>query len=402
MAGNTEKKLYFFTASFPYGKAESFIENEITFLSKAFNEVIVIPLYNYNISNNIRFTPDNFKVLSPIIKNRWQHYFLGLFSYRAFILYFKEFITMKVYKNSIYFRKFIIDYCTTSNLLQSKELKKIFRSVKNDDIMYFYWGKGGSNILPFLSPVKSKKIVRFHGSDLYGSDIDGYVPIQEAILKNMDIAVFISKHGQQYLMKKYPAIQIQSVVSYLGTIDFGISKRSNDSIYRLLSCSNVIPLKRLFLLYETLQLIKDFEIEWTHIGDGSDFEKLKNTIQKSRINVKINLLGRISNKEVLMYYQTNMVDAFINVSATEGLPVSIMEAISFDIPVIATDVGGTSEIVTPETGVLLSSNPSSTEIITAINKLRSLKLHPRSFWQSNFNSEKNYSMYINEVLISKK
>ena len=39
------------------------------------------------------------------------------------------------------------------------------------------------------------------------------------------------------------------------------------------------------------------------------------------------------------------VDLFLTVSANEGIPVSIMEAQSFGIPVIATDVGGISEIV---------------------------------------------------------
>lgn len=55
-------------------------------------------------------------------------------------------------------------------------------------------------------------------------------------------------------------------------------------------------------------------------------------------------------------YSEHPVDVFINLSTNEGVPVSIMEAISFDIPIVATDVGGTSEIVTDETGILVSSN----------------------------------------------
>ena len=49
----------------------------------------------------------------------------------------------------------------------------------------------------------------------------------------------------------------------------------------------------------------------------------------------------------------NDFDLFVNMSLSEGIPVSIMEAISFGIPIIATNVGGNAEIVNDETGVLI-------------------------------------------------
>jgi glycosyltransferase involved in cell wall biosynthesis len=294
---------------------------------------------------------------------------------------------------------FLIDFCTTNNLLQSKTLKRVLQEIQKDDIIYFYWGKGASNILPFLSKNNAKRVVRFHNGDLYDYLYDGYLPVQEAILERIDIAVFISKHGQDYLKNKYPHLQLNTVVSYLGTGDNGMSKVSNDNIFRILTCSFVIPVKRLFLLFEALQLVSDYEIEWTHIGDGPDFEMLKKTVQKSRNNVKVNLLGQISNQEVLTYYQTNMIDAFINVSSMEGLAVSLMEAISFNVSVIGTDVGGTSEIVTSETGILLPSNPTVYEIVNAFSKIRQLKLQPKSLWARNFDSALNYKKFINEILL---
>ena len=95
-----------------------------------------------------------------------------------------------------------------------------------------------------------------------------------------------------------------------------------------------------------------------------------------------------------------MVDSFINISSTEGLPVAIMEAISFNVPVIGTDVGGISEIVTPETGILLSSNPELSEILNALYKIRHAELNPRSYWERNFNANANFPKFINEILNS--
>lgn len=64
----------------------------------------------------------------------------------------------------------------------------------------------------------------------------------------------------------------------------------------------------------------------------------------------------LSHDQVMNYYKEHHFDVFINMSTNEGVPVSIMEAASFGIPIIATNVGGTSEIVQPSVGMLLSSN----------------------------------------------
>lgn len=392
-----KKTLYLFTASFPFSKGETFIETEIKYLSEAFKNIYIVPLFAYD-TDNVRNVPENCRVLNPIIRNRWQHYFLGLFGLKTLKLYFFDLISNKVYKNKHWLKDLLADFCTTNNIFQSKPLSRLLTTATANDIFYFYWGKGLANMLPFIPKVKAKKIVRFHGGDLYDSNYGGYIPIHQRIMESLDLSVFISKHGQNYLVSRYPNISINSVVSYLGSEDFGISKRSDDGIFRLLSCSNVISIKRVHLIFETIQYISDFPVEWTHIGDGPDFGLLQEKARYSRDNVKINLLGRLSNKEVIDFYKNNYVDAFINVSSTEGLPVSIMEAISFNIPVIGTNVGGTSEIVCSETGILLKENPICNEILMAIEQLRDSHYEPRLFWKKNFSAIKNYKNFIKTIV----
>lgn len=86
--------------------------------------------------------------------------------------------------------------------------------------------------------------------------------------------------------------------------------------------------------------------------------------------------------------------AFLNVSSSEGVPVSIMEAISFNIPVVATNVGGTSEIVTDETGILLSSDPTAEEILNALYSIESINVQPREFWKQKYNADTNYKEFV--------
>jgi len=391
-------KLYFFTATFPYGQAETFIETEIIYLSKSFNKITLIPLFGNTAVR--RAVPANCEVLDPVIRNKWQHYFIGLFSIISLQLFMKEFFTKKVYKNAARLKTFFIGYCTTNNLLQSKSLRKIVNEAKPEDVFYFYWGIGASYLLPYISDISVKKVVRFHGEwDLYEElSGGGYSPLRESIIQNIDRAVFISKKGCSYFNNKYPAMNTKSIVSYLGTNDLGVCEKSADGIFRLLSCSGVIPLKRLSLIYKSLQLIQNIEIEWTHIGDGVELETLKKDIESSIKNIKVKLLGSYTHQEVMAYYKNNKIDAFINVSSIEGLPVSIMEAISFNVPVIGTDVGGSSEIVMQESGILLLANPTPKEVAEAITKIRQQEFQPKLFWSKMFDANVNYLLFIENTL----
>lgn len=400
MDNRQKKDLYLFTMSYPFDYGETFIENEISYLSDAFRKVVVIPLYCYSKVKHKRSMPDNCVVLSPIITSRWQHYFVGLFCWKAFKVFFCELIRNKVYIKLIWLKVFFIDFCTTNNLLQSIKLNKLLKDVTNDDVLYFYWSKGAANLLPFMSNISARKVVRFHNSDLYATRFYGYIPNRESIYREINKFVFISQHGKWFFLNNFPYYKINSYVSYLGTKDFGKSNSSKDGKIRILSCSRVVPEKRLFLLYNSLQLIDDLEIEWTHIGNGPDFDKLKSAAKISKKNVNIKLLGQLTNIEVLRYYKENNVDIFINVSMTEGLPVAIMEAISFNVPVIATDVGGTSEIVTEESGILLQSDPVTHEIVSAIFKIQKLELIPRLAWEKKFSAALNYPNFVNDILIN--
>ena len=148
-------------------------------------------------------------------------------------------------------------------------------------------------------------------------------------------------------------------------------------------------------------MIKNTPIIWTHIGAGKEWSNLKKRTQQVPPNLQINLVGAMSNSDVIKYYQTEPIDIFVNVSSSEGLPVSIMEAISFDIPVLATNVGGTSEIVTQESGILIDVDFTPEILAAKIMELYKQRksFHPRQFWQTHFSAAKNYPSFIKDILL---
>lgn len=135
-------------------------------------------------------------------------------------------------------------------------------------------------------------------------------------------------------------------------------------------------------------------------------EKIKSLSNKLSNNVKVNFKGNVSNQILMKEYKDNCYDWFINVSTSEGIPVSIMEAMSFGIPCIATDVGGTSEIVDNKNGFLIDKDISSKKLSELIYYVYELsyeeyiqyRFSARNTWLNKYNSDKNYKKFISELI----
>jgi glycosyltransferase involved in cell wall biosynthesis len=162
------------------------------------------------------------------------------------------------------------------------------------------------------------------------------------------------------------------------------------------------------LIAEALAILKNRQIEnihWTCIGDGPEKERIVTLLDNNNVRNQVEMKGRISNKEVIEFYKSSYCDLFINVSTSEGLPVSIMEAQSFGIPVIATDVGGTREIVSNSCGTLLSQKITSGELATIIegycslseDTLQEYRRNARTNWENLFDAGNNYEKFILDI-----
>lgn len=382
----TEKrKLYFFSSSYPYDIGEQWKTNELVVLKENF-EITVIPFYSDSkkieaeIMEGIKYENPVFEKLTPpkvliqILKMIFSSY-LGIFV--------KEFIKKKVYLNKNLFIQWITGSYRILKLSGNKRLMKILNSIEDYSILYFYWGRETSEIITILKPKKNIKIIlRLHGFDLYEERNNNYIPYRSSQLKKTDIVLFVSQNGHNYLLNRYNKINFKGHISRLGTVFEGLSKASEDNILRVFSCSSVIPLKRVELIGQALFKL-NIGVIWTHIGGGEQFDKLKNFVVQSPKNITVILKGQVKSSRIKRIYIDNCSDLFINVSTTEGVPVSIMEALSAGIPVLATNVGGTSELIDDKVGKLLPSeltaNELSDEILSFYNlpfkKKQELRIH---------------------------
>jgi glycosyltransferase involved in cell wall biosynthesis len=261
--------------------------------------------------------------------------------------------------------------------------------------------------------VNRKIISRAHGYDLFEHrHSPEFFPYRTTYIKNVDLIICSSKDGVNYLQSKYPASARMIRLSYLGVKNRNVIDYATGNQIKLVlvSCSSITDVKRVEKIALSLSLVKDVNFIWYHIGSGrrSTLLKLIRFFREGK-NQKWYFLGQISNESVSEFYEDVKPDLFINLSASEGLPVSIMEAARAGIPVIATNVGGTKEIIKHrQNGFLIDPNLSNyalseiyLEIFKDLESLKSYSKQIRSTYDANFRSDHNYSEFINLLKIEK-
>lgn len=393
---------------FPFKSGEAFIENEIDEISQHFDKILIFPSDVAINSHTTRKIKSKNVEVNLVEK---YDYKVRKYEYLLKSIFGKRFINNH---KKLGFRNFMEEkFFYTAVKQQSKKIIDKLQEIQYDEndyiYIYSYWlyinAGVAIEIAKYLdnNNIKHKIISRAHRFDIY--EEGRYLPAREYLLKNIDLVYACSDNGADYLKEKYEQYKEKIKTSYLGTYDHGIGKCSEDGVFRIVSCSRVSKVKRVDLIIEALALLEnDLKIKWTHIGSGDFFDKIKEkAIKKLHKNIEFEFLGAISNTEVYNYYLNNPVDLFINVSLSEGLPVSIMEAISFGVPVIATNVGGTSEIVNNQiNGYLLDNKLKIDELakkILEIYKMNEseymfLRKNSREVWLNRFQAAKNYSTFI--------
>jgi glycosyltransferase involved in cell wall biosynthesis len=94
-------------------------------------------------------------------------------------------------------------------------------------------------------------------------------------------------------------------------------------------------------------------------GDGPDLASLRSYVSRHGIDERVKFLGSVAHRELPGLFDAS--DVFFLPSLWEGIALTAYEAMASGVPVVAADVGGQAELVTPETGVLLPRSDEATE-----------------------------------------
>jgi glycosyltransferase involved in cell wall biosynthesis len=113
----------------------------------------------------------------------------------------------------------------------------------------------------------------------------------------------------------------------------------------IISVGNLRPVKGQRFFIETLKRLLDKKLPFKAllVGDGPDREALFRQTQTLGLNERLQFMGEMENKDLLSLL--NNVDIFALFSLSEGISGAAMEAMAHGVPVVATNVGGMSELI---------------------------------------------------------
>ncbi|WP_440874885.1 glycosyltransferase [Thalassotalea sp. PLHSN55] len=225
-----------------------------------------------------------------------------------------------------------------------------------------------SRLKQFLSLIKNVDIIHIHSPSV----IRAFLPIFPFLLNKKVIYTIHGEvdppQGQLRLAHQFARLYLNKIVAVslpaklsvkqrygwqstkVDVIKNGVStdnphtETTQDGILRLGVVSRLIPLKNIALLLSVLKSMPaeiQAKIKLQIFGDGPEKAPLTQQVTDDKLENLVTFHGNVIDENQIY----PKFDVLVMCSNTEGLPMSILEAMGFGLPVISTDVGAISQVV---------------------------------------------------------
>jgi glycosyltransferase involved in cell wall biosynthesis len=141
--------------------------------------------------------------------------------------------------------------------------------------------------------------------------------------------------------------------------------RHDRTIPRLIAVGRLKAPKDFVTLVRAFALLPPGSFEGLIVGDGPDREAIEAEIARLGLETSVWLAGERDDIPT----QLAAADVFVLSSGSEGLPVSVVEAMAAELPVVASAVGGLPELVVDGGSGLLVPGGDSSELAAALERL---------------------------------
>lgn len=412
------RTLFLLTNVYPFAKGEEFIENEIEHLARRFSRVIIVATQTLPGDVITRPVPDNVEVLTagkprpsgramiPSVAAGLRKLPLAVFSQDT--LRHPSAIAV----DALFEQR---SRASADELLG--KLPALNMRPGSHVVIYSFWFHTAARVGMLLAGdlrargvVVDKLVSRAHGYDLYENrNRFGHLPERRLLLDAYDAVRPVSDQGTRALHTTWPRYAGEVSTCHLGTVDPGRQADCSREPFHIISCAFLIPVKQMTRMPGVLAELRSRGVDarWTHLGGGPDMPAVRAAAQEHGVTENVDLRGYVPNTDVIDLERELRPSCLINLSASEGLPVSMMEATSLGIPIIGTDVGGVSEIVTDTVnGRLIAPDFTDSQAADALGWLaglpdddyRDVCRASRRIWQSDYDQAVVYPRFCAEVL----
>ncbi|MBR3897734.1 MAG: glycosyltransferase family 4 protein [Bacilli bacterium] len=311
---------------------------------------------------------------------------------------FKEFDWQK---NNIEF-KFISTYIDKSNII--KILFFIIAYIRiflyciliKPDIIHVHMSYKGSftrayYIQKLAIKFRIKNIIHLHGSEFkkwYDSVDDIKKKKIKKLLISSNIFIVLGDRWSKVIKEIEPK---SNVVILNNSVNIPNKKTKYNSKKTLLFLGVLIKRKGIHDLIEALYKLDGENYQLLIAGTGEEESNLKELVNRYNLNDKVKFLGWIGSKEkeeLLVKSQFMILPSY-----NEGLPMSILEAMSYGVPVISTNVGDIPSVIANNENGFLFEPGDIDELLKLLDLIIKLK-------KNEWNNLSNNSIEICETKFS--
>ncbi len=306
-------------------------------------------------------------------------------------------------------------------LLLPSEVSQVFSAYKalsgfikdyEPDVLCAHGFKGG--VLAFLLKVRcgQKYIVVSRGWTSENVKVKAYNIIDKFLLRFADVVVAVSESQKKKILKCFVSEQNVHVINNFVTIADEAADQHNrrselvrekfaltDQHIALLYAGRLSPEKAPDILVKAFSRsnFQGKQVRLFLAGDGPMNSNVERLIIEHNLEEKVVCLG--FRKDI--YDLLAAFDVLVLPSLSEGLPNIVLEAAVFEMPVIATAVGGVPDIVIDgETGLLVQPSDidelarSMTFAVDNISDMRSMAVKANEYIFSNFDRKRQSDKYV--------
>jgi len=286
------------------------------------------------------------------------------------------------------------------NINENSEFVKQIQIIKPKCILFHF----GTTLRNFnICPVKNIPIfVYFHGYDasaMFSTSFFYKLFLKNILNKKNVYPIFVSD-GLKKIFESHFGKKINAFVNHLGIDltkfpDFPQNPQKNKIGIELVQIARLVPKKGHAYTIEALnycqQIDKNFNFFYKIIGSGPLEEVLKTQVKKLGLENNIHFLGALDHQDINQHLKH--ADIFIQHSITpengdsEGLPISLIEALAMNLPVISTIHSGIPELIPNQEFGLLSEEKDVADFAKKILLVREKigKIQSRDWVNTHFN-----------------
>ncbi|GLV63166.1 polysaccharide biosynthesis protein [Bacillus mycoides] len=328
--------------------------------------------------------------ITRVVKNYMQ---AGL-NEKTNLEYFPTYYGSNHFVNILYFTIKYIKLFFQLNVLNRKyDVAHIHMSYKGSFIRKMY-------IVNLFSRKGIPIIIHMHGGyfkQFYSESSEAYKEKITDTLNKADVLIALGYEWKKYY-ESICSTRVASLENAVFPKEF--DQNQNEKIY-ITAMGLLSPKKGTYDLIEVGAKLKgriDNKYKFVLAGDG-EVEKIKQKITSLNLNDLFIIPGWISEDEKIeKIYRKSII--YVLPSYFEGMPMSILEAMSYGLPIISTNVGSISGVVKKSNGIIV--NPGDVDSIA--NSIVKLLNEPEIIGEISLNNRKkiegNYNIYnsINQVL----